>query len=305
MIPDKLCLLKKISIMDLSKNSFSGTMPQCFHNIGFGKINATEFSYAESDATFVYGQLTDIYESVLKPHFEIFNLYAEYTIQVEVEFVTKYRSSSYKGGILDYMSGLDLSCNKLTGGIPLELGQLSLIHALNLSHNRLMGSIPETFSNLAMLESLDLSHNSLSGQIPSVLIDLNFLEVFSVAYNNLSGRVPDMKAQFGTFDKSSYEGNPFLCGLPLERSCTTVDERHPTSTKSPNVSHEKWYEVDPLVFFVTFSVSTIVFFFFTVSLLYIRPHWLQRCFNLIEDLLCCCYYSVVDTIRRLSNCLCH
>jgi hypothetical protein len=47
------------------------------------------------------------------------------------------------------MSGLDLSCNKLTGKIPLELGELSLIHALNLSYNQLIGSIPQTLSNLA------------------------------------------------------------------------------------------------------------------------------------------------------------
>jgi hypothetical protein len=61
-----------------------------------------------------------------------------------------------------------------------------------------------------------------------VLIDLHFLEVFNVAYNNLSGKVPDMKAQFGTFEKSSYEGNPFLCGPPLEKSCTRVDESPPS-----------------------------------------------------------------------------
>ena len=89
-----------------------------------------------------------------------------------------------------------------------------------MSHNQLTGSIPKTLSNLTELESLDLSHNSLSGEIPPQLIELNFLAVFSVAYNNLSGRTLDRKAQFGTFDASSYEGNPFLCGLPSEKDCT-------------------------------------------------------------------------------------
>jgi hypothetical protein len=131
---------------------------------------------------------------------------------VEVEFVTKYRSDSYHGGILNYVLGLDLSCNKLTGRIPPELGELSSIHALNLSCNQLIGFIPQTFSNLAQLESLDLSHNNLSREIPTTTIDLNFIDVFIVAYDNLSGRTPNMKAQFGQFGRSSYEGNPFLCG---------------------------------------------------------------------------------------------
>nr|XP_009779027.1 PREDICTED: phytosulfokine receptor 1-like [Nicotiana sylvestris]XP_016501628.1 PREDICTED: phytosulfokine receptor 1-like [Nicotiana tabacum] len=105
------------------------------------------------------------------------------------------------------MSGIDLSSNRLTGEIPIELGNLSKIHALNLSHNHLIGRIPESFSYLHEVESLDLSYNSLNESIPVGLLELHPLAVFSVAYNNLSSRVPDFKGQFGTFDKSSYESD--------------------------------------------------------------------------------------------------
>ncbi|KAG6683210.1 hypothetical protein I3842_12G000700 [Carya illinoinensis] len=152
--------------------------------------------------------------------------------EVEIKFVTKYRPSSYKGSILGYMSGLDFSCNNLTGDIPPTLGQISSLHALNLSYNQLTGKILTTFSKLALLESLDLSHNSLSGEIPSALIDLTFLEVFNVVNNNLSGKVPDMKAQFGTFEKSNYEGNLHLCGPPLDKSCAKVNESYPAPRES-------------------------------------------------------------------------
>jgi hypothetical protein len=60
--------------------------------------------------------------------------------------------------------------------------------------------------------------------------------MFTVPYNNFSNKVPDRKAQFATFDNSSYEGNPFLCGEPLENGCTKVDESHLSPTKSSNVS---------------------------------------------------------------------
>ncbi|XP_041021879.1 receptor like protein 21-like [Juglans microcarpa x Juglans regia] len=254
-ISDQLCWLRTISIIDLSKNAFSGTIPRCFSNIYFGKITTVNCSSFPRKTNLVWlGQGAYSYKRVLEKHVDYYD-YKEYTdVEVKVEFVTKYRSLSYGGSVLAYMSGLDLSCNKLTGGIPRELGKISSMHAINLSYNQLTGSIPKTFSNLSLLESLDLSHNSLSGQIPSLLIGLTFLEVFNVAYNNLSGKVPDLKAQFGTFEKSSYEGNQFLCGPPLQKSCAMVDTSVPT--QSSVVSGNKWYEADPVVFLTSFSVFT-------------------------------------------------
>ncbi|XP_042987427.1 receptor-like protein 13 isoform X5 [Carya illinoinensis] len=303
MIPIQVCLLKKIGIMDLSRNSFSGTIPHCFHNISFGKINTTDLAFSQSYDTssgFYMGETSSYACLLVRSHDSNYvNIVMPFDILVEVEFVTKYRSSSYKGGILDYMSGLDLSCNKLTGGIPTELGQLSSIHSLNLSHNQLRGLIPEKFSGLASIESLDLSHNSLSGEIPSTLIKLNFMGIFNVAYNNLSGKVPDMKNQFGTFEKSSYEGNRFLCGPPLENGCSTIAKK-----LNPKASERKWYEVDPTVFFASFSVTYIIFFSMVASILYINPYWRQMCFNLIEDIMYWSYFTILTPLKRLSNRLC-
>ncbi|GKV44345.1 hypothetical protein SLEP1_g51539 [Rubroshorea leprosula] len=169
--------------------------------------------------------LSDIAKKKLTKDYNGFVRYENKDVQVEdwVEFTTKSMPYVYNGSIYGYMSGIDLSCNHLTGRIPLEIGYLNHIHALNLSHNKLTGPIPSTFSNLKQIESLDLSYNNLSGRIPPQLIELNTLSVFSIAHNNLSGSTPDQKAQFGTFDKSSYEGNPFLCGAPLLINCTKIE----------------------------------------------------------------------------------
>ncbi|XP_030971224.1 receptor-like protein 13 [Quercus lobata] len=282
-ISTQLCQLTNITLMDLSRNLFFGTIPHCFgHTLSFGTFEARYLQWASGFGTSFDGT-GDLF----------------YYLDVEINFVTKYRLSSYKDDILTYMSGLDLSCNNLTGEIPLELGQLQGIHALNLSHNQLTGSIPKSFSGLTKVESLDLSHNRLSGEIPPKLIELTFLEVFSVAYNNLSGRTPDMKAQFGTFDASSYDGNPFLCGLPLEKNCTKRYDS-PTPMHSSDVSDEKWYKVDQTVFFTSFSVTYIMFCLGVITILYINTHWQLWCYNLVEDCMYSCYFSIAITLRKLS-----
>ena len=300
-IPNQLCQLNEIGLLDLSRNSFSGSIPSCLGNITFGKTDVNDLQFG-STVTFLrslthyspMGLDFQVQGSLLEKVTEI-QVIDTYIAQDEVEFVTKNRPDSYKGKILDIMFGLDLSCNNLTGEIPDELGSLSSILGLNLSHNHLTGSIPKTFSNLAQIESLDLSYNNLTGEIPSELIDLNFLEVFSVAYNNLTGRIPDMKAQFGTFDNSSYKENSFLCGPPLAKACTSVGESPPSPTKS------KGHEIDPLVFFTSFSVSFVMFFVTVITLLYINPYWQQKCYNSIRYCMFLCYYFVSDNLKRLSD----
>ncbi|KAD4585433.1 hypothetical protein E3N88_23034 [Mikania micrantha] len=241
-IPRQLCHLTNVNLIDLSNNLLSGSIPRCLQNIAHPSYPAfmqnNNLSYDSTYfSAYQYNNGLDK-QTYFKP-------YGPFIIPSEILFTTKTLSMVYKGDVLDIMSGLDLSCNKLRGNIPEELGLLAQIHALNLSHNRLTGPIPVKFSNLANLESLDLSFNSLTGRVPPELIKLNSLEVFNVSFNNLSGRLPEIKAQFGTFAKESYEGNPLLCGLPLENECIT--ESHGTQFSNEEGSDEKWYDMDMMV----------------------------------------------------------
>ncbi|XP_043720747.1 receptor-like protein 56 [Telopea speciosissima] len=241
-VPENLCQLAGISLMDLSHNRLSGPIPRCLNNITFGRIRGTQAPYSG------YYPISEFYfhsNLNLDEDFVSWEYYA-----VNEVFITKSRSNSYQGKILQIMFGLDLSCNNLIGEIPYEIGDFNEIRSLNLSHNQLTGSIPVTFSNLTQVESLDLSYNNLSGEIPSQLVTLNTLAVFSVAHNNLSGRTPDMKGQFSTFSATSYEGNPFLCGPPLPRTCSASGVQSTSTPTATSNGVEKEDDIDMNIFIV-------------------------------------------------------
>ncbi|KAH0641862.1 hypothetical protein KY290_033482 [Solanum tuberosum] len=296
-IPTQICMLNKLSIVDLSFNKLYGPLLPCLGYLTQAKKDA-EISRTYYPMTFGHSWLNFVALIHLKQNYHDSQGLVIDTFLMDVEnqvrFSTKRNSYIYKGIILKYMSGIDLSSNRLTGEIPVELGKMSTIHALNLSHNHLIGRIPNSFSNLQKIESLDLSFNNLNGRIPVGLIELNSLEVFNVSFNNLSGAVPDFKAQFATFDKSSYEGNPFLCGDPLDNKCGMSPKL--SNTSKVNGDEESSELEDMECFYIGFVVSYGAILLGLATALCFNCHWRTPWFRMIESLMFYCYYFVLDNI---------
>uniref|UniRef100_A0ACD6AA56 Uncharacterized protein n=1 Tax=Avena sativa TaxID=4498 RepID=A0ACD6AA56_AVESA len=272
MIPNDICHLKHLRLLDLSHNKLSGKLPSCLSSMGLdGDFH--HFQYDDNTSKiYIEPTRSDELKDRLAKHMNFFGQ------PDQEEFMTKSRQEYYKGDILNYMSGLDFSSNQLSGSIPEGIGDMQWLRALNFSNNHFDGSIPNSLSNLSDLESLDLSFNNLTGQIPAELIALQSLEVFSVAYNNLSGPTLGTTGQFITFDQNSYEGNAFLCGPPLLKSCSTP----PPTPQFEEHGEDDDDKVGDIILFGCSAMFYLVGFWTSLGLLYLKKSWRWSWFSGVD-----------------------
>ncbi|XP_031490507.1 receptor-like protein 48 [Nymphaea colorata] len=182
-----------LHILDISGNHLSGSLPQeLFTSLKDMMVNESKWN----------GYLT--------------SRLGYYTVSVVQTFKG---TTMVIPEISNTMFIIDLSSNMFCDRIPDEIGMLKGLVLLNISNNNLSGTIPESLGNVQWIEALDLSNNHLSGGVPVELSNLTFLEVLNLSYNDLHGSIPQGK-QFSTFDESSFEGNPGLCGSQVHRSCS-------------------------------------------------------------------------------------
>ncbi|PON59239.1 LRR domain containing protein, partial [Parasponia andersonii] len=229
-IPMNLCHLSNIQILDLSQNHLSGAIPSCFENYTSMVQKTTDESTTISIA------YNPIPSSGYVTEFD------------NIEWII-WKGLEYEyGKILGLLRIIDLSSNKLTGKIPVEMTNLVQLIQLNLSRNDLSGNIPNTIGNFTKLESLDLSHNNLSGKIPKSLAEVSALNYLDLSNNKLSGRIPT-STQLQSFNASSYVGNLELCGVPLTSSCPGDEPllKDPSSSTREDENHGKdggeWFDM--------------------------------------------------------------
>ncbi|KAH9677465.1 LRRNT 2 domain-containing protein [Citrus sinensis] len=282
-IPFQLCHLSYIQILDISSNNISGTIPKCFHNF-------TAMTHTTSSNR----SITSYYH---------YNLGDENVQMPGIYFDTTYLT--WKGSQYEYKSTLglvkilDLSSNKLGGGVPKEIMDLVGLVALNLSRNNLTGQITPKIGQLKSLDFLDLSRNQFFGGIPSSLSQLSGLSVMDLSYNNLSGKIP-LGTQLQSFNELVYAGNPELCGLPLRNKCPDED-----SAPSPERDDANTPEGEDQLITFGFYVSVILGFFIgfwgVCGTLLVNTSWRHGYFKFLTSVKDWVYLITVVNIAKLQR----
>ncbi|KAI3833428.1 hypothetical protein MKX03_019923 [Papaver bracteatum] len=93
-------------------------------------------------------------------------------------------------GFLTNMNLSDLSQNHISGQIPTSICNLSNLNALYLHTNKFSGTIPLEIGKLESLVDLDLSTNNLNATIPASICNLRNINTLYLYVNNLSGYIP-------------------------------------------------------------------------------------------------------------------
>ncbi|RLN22567.1 putative inactive receptor kinase [Panicum miliaceum] len=188
-------------------------------------------------------------------------------------------------GKLDALEVLSLRSNRLTVDLPPDVGSIPALHSLYLQHNNLSGIIPTSLSS--SLTFLDLSYNTFDGEIPLKVQNLTQLTALLLQNNSLSGPIPDLQLpklrhlnlsnnnlsgpippSLQKFPASSFLGNAFLCGFPLEPCPGTAPSPSPVLPPSPSKPKKSlWKKIRTIVIIALAAVGGVLLLILILVLL--------------------------------------
>ncbi|KAL1555493.1 receptor-like protein EIX2 [Salvia divinorum] len=281
-IPQEICNLTYIQVLDLSINNLSSIIPDCFSNLTVMARKNSQFpNPGPSISTVIISQ------------------------NAEENKRYGYSSFQWKGHEWEYKQNLkflkliDFSSNRLTGSIPRSFSYMKGLNSLDLSRNSLTGNIIEDIGKMEMLNSLDLSYNQLSGKIPTSLAEIYSLGVLDLSNNNLSGKIPT-STQLQSFNASVYAGNDGLCGDPLPRCPgnrlrppTTNHPRENTNEKDDNVGLSFMQEVG-----ISIAFGFIFGFWGVIGTFMLKKSWRIAFFNSFDAIGDWFYVRIVVSLSK-------
>ncbi|CAN8279601.1 unnamed protein product [Cochlearia groenlandica] len=194
--------IKKIQMLDLSSNSFSG-------EIGDGLGDLRDLQFLNLSRNSLTGPIPSTIGDL--KHLRVLAL-SHNQLNGTV-------SRETCGAVS--LEELRLDNNMLEGNIPSSIKHCRSLRSLIMSHNKLMGTIPQELAKLTNLQEVDLSFNDLTGTLPKQLSNLGYLQTFNISHNHLYGDLPS-GGIFNGISPSSVSGNPGICGAVVNSSCSAI-----------------------------------------------------------------------------------
>jgi hypothetical protein len=263
-IPPWLGDLNNLFYLDLSKNSFSGELPQSLTQMK----SLISSNYLSEDAS------TEEFPLFMRRN-------------------TSEKGLQYKH-FNSFPPSLILSSNFLVGPLLPGLGHLVDLHVLDLSCNNFSGRIPDELSNMSSLEVLNLAHNDLNGSIPSSLSKLNFLSQLDLSYNNLTGDIPT-GGQFSTLNNEGFVGNAALC---LLRSAPCSTKALSVGTGNDGMDT---LSATPAMTYITVEVGLSFGLLIVCNVLYFARAWRAAYFRTVDRFFDMIYVMTMVKVNKLRG----
>ncbi|GLT72148.1 hypothetical protein SLA2020_441040 [Shorea laevis] len=170
-LPTELSNLKRLEFLDLSHNNLSGPVSVALESIRVLNISSNSFN----------GNFLELRGL---PNLFVFNI------------SNNSFSGQFNSNICSSSNGiqiLDLSVNRLVGGLE-GLGNCSTsLQQLHVDSNSLSGPLPDSLYSLSALKQLSVSGNNFSGQLSEKLSKLSSLKALVISGNQFSGELPNLQ----------------------------------------------------------------------------------------------------------------
>lgn len=218
-VPD-LSVLRKLKILDLSINYFTGEFPSWVVNLtDLVGLAVGDNDFDEAEIPEEIGNLKSLtWLFFARCHLRgeipesVFELEALQSLDLSRNMISGRFSRSISK--LKNLEQIELYHNILTGEIPAELSKLPFLKQIDVSANRLNGTLPAEIGNLKNLTVFQCYENELSGEFPSGFGDMRQLIGFSIYRNNFSGEFPQSFGQFAPLDSFDISENQFSGSFP-------------------------------------------------------------------------------------------
>ncbi|PRP83991.1 putative leucine-rich repeat receptor-like protein kinase [Planoprotostelium fungivorum] len=218
-IPQFICTLKQLTVLDLSGNQLTGPIPSCIGNLtqltklqlyanplsgpipsSIGKTNLTTINLSFNrllwgglpdsigDLRFlqsIYIEQNGLNQSIPD---SICRLQSLRDLDLSQNVIPGSLPSCI--GNMNSLSVLLLNQNRMTGSLPASLGDLKNIFSLNLGGNLFNGTIPDTLCRLQRISNVEMSGCQLIGSIPSCISNMSSLSTLTLSDNSLNGTIP-------------------------------------------------------------------------------------------------------------------
>ncbi|CAJ2629902.1 unnamed protein product [Trifolium pratense] len=223
-LPSNLCYLRKLVVLDLSRNSLSGRIPTWVNSFTSMAEETTSFTLSDHSYTLMENEEMTCKESErrallkfkqsLQDEFGMLSTWEDdpnadcckwkgvqcnnqtgYVEKLDLHgsYDHQYLSGEINLSIteLQHLKYLDLSNLNTSSQIPKYIGSLSNLRYLDFSNGGYYGKIPSQIGNLSQLQHLDLSSNELIGVVPFQQGNLSQLQHLDLSLNLLSGTIPE------------------------------------------------------------------------------------------------------------------